>query len=919
MTSILNRQNFLAHFPNCMLVASRFKDNKQWANNNINNISLEKAEILNWPKDKYDIYFTPNWELKNAISPNNPKWKSKKVAQSHWWNIFSFSIDTDEWTRPWESVWILPTIIVKTLRWYHMHFLLKTPVSIKEYLPRREQIQEKLVLIFKWDKKAKDIVRLLRVPGFIYWSDNIWETKIEVEQYNPDEIKNFEEREELFNNYYNSACLDDMIKQTIKKQFKLTTKKNITVVDLAFDDINKNISASDVLQDLYPRFEVRNPTTILESWRVTKWYKYEEHWNYMNNFSWDEMEDRPRWWPVKIASVFFNSWNKAFDYFAQKWWLNINEFRDLIWSAEKIVFEEKKTWDVTPYTQYWTSIEGIHIYDKWWPEKKTVWYLPEMMDIPFMDAIFVPIWFIENEWLSWWRQYIVRIEKQNWEEYVTIMPNCSSLKEFRKFMMNYWIMIPEKQRFYVHIMGFVYNHPNLKRYYQTNKLWLQIINWERIIIQKTWVYLMEEKNIFVNIEDESYWEVKSEDNNIDIKEVLGKVERWYEPRVSVTWLLTMILWANCFFFRESEIKVQLPQMFAIWGKESGKTSLLNLLFRAMGIDKDMSWASSLFVFEKHAKHYLPLHFSEFRNSAIKNMSWFEWFMRNLFDWTDNWKWLPSQKLNLYESNAMYCFDWQTIFGDSAARSRFVILATRKEHRRDIEELISLPNIYNFATSIFKDQDDFDEFAKKALVYKLSFIKNFKSQKFESERVFNNYWLLYALCDRLWVPEYKDILFESMKVQWMFTWEDDTSKIISTALNRVTQYGFDADIYRKWLVVYANEEGMRYNPWLVDLRSMIEVSNIDFLWENTLIWLETYIDLEKIYQKQSLWGSLFKALTRITFDRADYTAEELNTIRSLREFLKQNSPSHPMLPDINNDLYQTTKKWNITSQQKIEFD
>jgi hypothetical protein len=45
-----------------------------------------------------------------------------------------------------------------------MFWLLKNPVSAKDYLKRWEEIENKLVFLMGIDPKAKDICRILRIP-----------------------------------------------------------------------------------------------------------------------------------------------------------------------------------------------------------------------------------------------------------------------------------------------------------------------------------------------------------------------------------------------------------------------------------------------------------------------------------------------------------------------------------------------------------------------------------------------------------------------------------------------------------------------------------------------------------------------------------------------------------------------------------
>lgn len=910
--ALLETKKFLEYFPNHILTAWRFKDNKVWEKTNIIlNVSEKKAEQLNWLKDKRDIFFTPNGEYKKIFKDQEKTiGKTKKSVVDMNNNIYSFTCDTDCWEKSWEWLWLTPTIIIKTKHWYHMHFIFKNPVAIADYLKRWETIQNMFIPLLKADWHAKDIARLFRVPWFTYRADNLWETQIEVEQYNPDEIYTFDEREKRIMATYEVVCADQVEKQQLKKQFK---KSNTIgkVLDAVFDKV-KDIPAVAVLEQLYSQYQWNEAWAISEWWKTTWWYKYRKEHNYVKDFS----HDRPRWWPRKLAKQYFQNLDMTLSYFQDNWNIKIDKLRTEIGSESEIVFSDISL----PWTKeksairHWNNIEWIIIDSI---KKEIRWYNSDSTDIPFLDCLIKPIWFIRwNDWES--VETIVEIERKDGSKNITILPVCSNLKEFRKFMMKYRIIIPEKAKFYVSVYDYMYK-TQVKQYYFTNKLWLQLINNKKVLVKKTGSYIMEEEDVYVSIVDWEEVEIVLDDNKKTIKEYMAQVVKWYWWRIVVPVVLGMILWVNAYYFRKSEKKkIQLPQMFVFWISQSWKTTMLDHIFRSFWIDRSLSATSSAFVFEKNAKHYIPTHFSEFRASAVKNIDAIEWLFRNLFDWTVQNKWQANQTLVRYEANGYYVLDGQTIFGDDAALTRMFVLLTGKECMLEEKYLQTLPNIYHQATEIFKTEEDFEKFLGIAQEEHAR-IKKWLVLERDNNRMLENYSFLYALCRILWLEDYIHYIDTAVRKQDVLTANDDIHKVYSTILNLQVTYKFDADILWKWILINASEESIRFSPNMVDLKWFIKTVNAEYLEDNMLSWLETYIDLNYIYKHKQIRWVFFRALNFITFTKTNYTEEERATIRSLRAFVQANNPDHAMIYDIVDDLFTEKKPWKSTSQEAIEVE
>lgn len=918
METILNRDNFLAKFPNHILVAGRFKENKTGTREDIrHNVEKSTAENINTIKDKYDIFFTPNWDFKLEYwnqESNKKNWRSLKTIEKNNWNLYCFIADNDFGEKIWEEVWLTPTITVRTKRGYHMYFMFKNPVSYKEYKERFEEIEKKFEKLLHWDPQAKDASRILRVPWFAYWADNLWEFIPQVEEYNEEEIYSFEERENRINACYNNICLDEKDIDHLKKKTK--SKTFWKVIDDVYEKIKTSVAAIDVLEDLYPRFRAVSWWWIEENWKKTRWYKWHTSLNFVNNFANDDVDSRPRWGPWHIAHTHFNSLDRLLEYFAKRWWINIDDIRKEVWSEKEITFQEIKTlpWEAEDDKpkKYWTPSEWI-IVDI--VKKEIRWYNPEWTDIPFIKWLITPIWktTIDDE-----EKYIIKIEKLSWETYITQLPSSWTVTELRRFLQHYGLMIPDKSKFFIVLYEYIFTAK--KNYHYTNKLWLQILWWKKVIVSKAWTYIDEENSVYVDISDA--WEdyISIDNSEINISEFIDQLIWWYDWQISLPVFLTMLLWVNAYFFRAD--KMQLPQSFVFWLSQSWKTTLLNLLFKSFGITKDISALSKAFVYEKYARHYVPTHFSEYRNSWHKQSEQIEWLLRNLFDGTPIEKWRADQKTNKYESNWLYVFDGQTIFTDDAAQTRMIILMANKKYQWSLQNLEWLPNVYKFATEIFKDFDDFREFIRDAralidnIKWRLTLIRC-------DTRTVTNYSYLYALLKRFWLEKYRTYLDKALTEQDWLTAQDDIQTIYQKVFNLQVISKYDVTIYRWWMIINIIEEWLRVNTNIEDLKWFVKTINANFLWANSLPNLATYVDFNYIYSHPSLHWSFFRMLSVSPFDTKDATAEEKRAVMSLYEFLKVKCPTHNMLQDISFEAKSALKnnknKWEHSHNGINETD
>jgi len=87
-------------------------------------------------------------------------------------DIKAFFVDLDDGTKPemWRKIIespLIPSMCVMTNRGFHLYWF-----TDKATIANFELVQKRLIDYYNADKKCKDIVRVLRVPGFKQWKDN---------------------------------------------------------------------------------------------------------------------------------------------------------------------------------------------------------------------------------------------------------------------------------------------------------------------------------------------------------------------------------------------------------------------------------------------------------------------------------------------------------------------------------------------------------------------------------------------------------------------------------------------------------------------------------------------------------------------------------------------------------------------------
>lgn len=120
--------------------------------------SLEEAWDYNSPKYKHGIFMTVN-QLDGTIR------KKDRVTK-----ILAWAVDID---RKGPELWSLiargpkPTTIIESKNGVHLYFDADSSATVEGYT----EILEGMIGYYGGDKNAKDITRVLRVPGFAHWKN----------------------------------------------------------------------------------------------------------------------------------------------------------------------------------------------------------------------------------------------------------------------------------------------------------------------------------------------------------------------------------------------------------------------------------------------------------------------------------------------------------------------------------------------------------------------------------------------------------------------------------------------------------------------------------------------------------------------------------------------------------------------------
>lgn len=123
--------------------------------------AVEPGEAEHWNVDGWGIFRSVN-EFRDG-----KRRKENLVAIQAW------AVDIDDGTKAdqakrIQSAPLLPSLVVETKRGYQAHWFAKTGAVAAHW---DAIVLERLVPYFGADKNARDLCRILRVPGFFHWKD----------------------------------------------------------------------------------------------------------------------------------------------------------------------------------------------------------------------------------------------------------------------------------------------------------------------------------------------------------------------------------------------------------------------------------------------------------------------------------------------------------------------------------------------------------------------------------------------------------------------------------------------------------------------------------------------------------------------------------------------------------------------------
>lgn len=118
----------------------------------------------------YDRITSANWEQYGVFHTIH-SFKSKERKAENIKEIKFWAIDLDEGTKKQMQevikTGLTPSYIVETKKGYHIYFKAKD-ANIETY----SLIMQELINIYNADKQAKDLARILRVPGYNHWKQD---------------------------------------------------------------------------------------------------------------------------------------------------------------------------------------------------------------------------------------------------------------------------------------------------------------------------------------------------------------------------------------------------------------------------------------------------------------------------------------------------------------------------------------------------------------------------------------------------------------------------------------------------------------------------------------------------------------------------------------------------------------------------
>ena len=734
--------------------------------------SYEKAMEFNSDKWKNWIFFSPNWDLRGK------KKKNKEFAK----NVYALTLDIDWWDLEWwKTFWAEPSIVIRTYRWYHLYWLLENP---EEYSETFDQIEGFLVDDLWWDKNAKDVVRMYRVPSMTYrstkhWEDNDWSFKILVEKYDPNIKYSYKDFTKYYEKFAKVISMNEADRKAVRNDLKN---------DHVFNDIN-NLNVVDVLNALTSDYQVNESTwRIYESWRITTSYRYYKSKNCLVRFN-DEHEERPAGWPFSVAKHFLKDPKKVYEFFRNEFkigWLEVFQywywwegFLENMWERilSKDQSEGRKIIIPMPTGQLILSEENGVI-----RKADSKWKIEEVMKWCF----FVKGYYYDEE--KQINNYIIEYIKwdNSWTTYFSKLSKGNDLDgALSKIWLTY--MGTAKDKMYL----IEYIHSTKNKYTLINKLGVYN-KW--VIFTKPWMYEEEinGERFFVNASTQ--W---SNNDVLEVSELITEEEfmdsvsnLWNMYKESIIYTLFTCFAMSLFV---KQVRDQLwfcPTTVLVWLTQAGKTTARNTVCNMLGINArscEIQASSSKFAIDVMCKNYLPVIAWEYENDALKFDR--DTFLKNMYDWTTSLRGTADQKTIKYEVNGMMFIDGETRSMASSVYTRSINLHMNPSYKK---WLIKTHNISWYLIDNYSKINQLRAFYQTTLEEVKIKFKDVDKQ--EKDRIIQNYSLLVAFAKCMWFAHIvEEALLEQCQSQFNMMGSDSLETSIRQIINQS-----NVSIFKWWM-------------------------------------------------------------------------------------------------------------------------
>ena len=862
---------------------------------------LDKFNDLNvWGINaRYSVFFHPNGDMGKVTSMKNRKNEDATMIYCLYAD-FDLGVNVKKEIKnnyPRANFMFQPTAVIETYNWFHVYWILKTPVAVATYWERWWSVMENLAQFLWSDPKVKNLGRILRVPWFYYRSHKQWETdnpfRVECIYYNSNNKYALEDFEKIF------QATEKVAQEKYIPDEKLKEWKK-WMVD-SYNDIISRVKAIDVLLDLDSHYWLVHWNIITEDWKETGWYRYWESKNAIVDFSWKK---RPEWTAFSVAKRYKVSDYETFKYFVERWgvWeifhnevkISAKEIKrpkyddeeEEVQSLVPTIIDLEGKVDITIGTINITiSFNDKKIYKMSWDEKSEI-----------MDASIRTLWYYIDE--DGVNTYIVEYAKANGETGIIYLNKLGKKAELEKRLSEVWIS-------YFGWNGKVekalvaYIHSCDKEMILINQLGIYD---KRMIVNRSWKYTIDDEKwnkYFCNISDVQPTDRHSDEifkiwENIDkdiFRQHVEGLSRVYKESIIYSLFTHYAMGMFAYYVRQQFSR--LPSCSLVWTTSAWKTYARRLIMNMLGMDSCMEIKASTTEFSvlTLCKHNVPLSVWEYSNDELRFDR--DPMLKNNYDGTANTRWTANQKLKIYPNNACFCIDWEVWTMTNSVLTRQIALRFNTTFKKGLASEEQKENINGY---FINNQEKIYQLKKKYNeIWRPKFAEAFAHiDKAEKERILDNYALLMAFADCF---EFADIvekyIFEQCQTQFDLFWEDMIDKIIKQVFMLAVTSKIEVQILNRRIVVELIMDFMRLNKKRYDdLLSSVQSVNYHFmnLWATDYSWSDKLdIPLDYVLKNKQLWSSfntMLDSSVKLNLGLPGIE-DDWPTILALRTYAKEN--------------------------------